>query len=210
VEKNAFSNPYREQLGPTTEFSRTKTSVKSAGFWAHGAEEVRVAKSGWRRERNWNRTFSGSPSYRQVTEQANGPGRSVPGATMSYGPSFLDWALHSLRAGRSGLVNSSATLARASIREGHSNRTRDLGLLPVGACSQGKARGPHSGGLPGVWRGSFSDPRAVQLNVRFSFESRHQRLGTSGPLLANSGHQKREPPTTAAPLFLDSYSTATG
>src|SRR5262249_9641695 len=41
AEKNAFSSPYREQLNPLVEFSRPKTSAKSAGFGSPGAPEVR-------------------------------------------------------------------------------------------------------------------------------------------------------------------------
>src|SRR5262249_61773557 len=50
AEKNAFSSPYREQLNPLVEFSRPKTSAKSAGFGSPGAPEVRRPKFGWRRE----------------------------------------------------------------------------------------------------------------------------------------------------------------
>ncbi len=58
AEKNCILRPYREHLRPPAKFSRTKTSAKSAGILSPRRLGSTAPQFGWRRERNWVRTFS--------------------------------------------------------------------------------------------------------------------------------------------------------
>ena len=58
AEKNAFSRPSQEHLKASAEFSRTKTSAKSAGFLGPARWGSRRPKTGWRRGRDSNRQYA--------------------------------------------------------------------------------------------------------------------------------------------------------